>query len=157
MTMTPIWATFLLLCVAGAFAVIARILLRGRGAPWLEALLGGFIPFATGALLGFVVLAWVIPVPISWVVAAAVAAVLVVQYTRQGRLGHLGLLATGFGLTWAGLLGAAIWNDLTDPAVTGSPETFTFFAVGLAFLSAGIVTAALALATRRHGMGEQLD
>src|SRR5918999_3111567 len=155
--MTPIWAIFLLVCAAGALAMIVRILLAGRGAPWLEALLGGFVPFVTGALLGFVTLAWLIPVPITWIWASVVGALLAIQYTRQGRLGHLGLLAIGFGLTWVGLLGAAIWNDLTDPAVTGSPETFTFFAVGLAFLSAGIVTAALALATRRHGMGEQLD
>jgi hypothetical protein len=154
--MTPIWAIFLLVCVAGALAMILRILLGGRGAPWLEALLGGFIPFVTGALLGFVTLAWLIPVPITWIWASVVAALLVVQYTRQGRLAHLGLLGIGFGMTWTGILGAGIWNDLSDPAVTGSPETFNFFGIGLAVLSAGIVTAALAFATRRHTVGGQL-
>jgi hypothetical protein len=151
--MTPIWAIFLLVCVAGALAMILRILLGGRGAPWLEALLGAFIPFVTGALFGFVTLSWVIPVPITWLVASAVGALLVIQYTRQGRLAHLGLLAIGFGLTWPALLGAAIWNDLTDPAVSGSPETFPFFGTGLAVLSAGLVIVALALATRRGMTG----
>lgn len=154
---TPIWAIFLLVCAAGALAMILRILLGGRGAPWLEVLLAAFIPFATGALFGFVTLSWVMPVPITWIVASVVSALLVIQYTRQGRLFHLGLLTIGFGLTWTGLLGAAIWNDLADPAVTGSPGTFTFFAIGLAILSAGLVTAALALATLRHGTGGQLD
>jgi hypothetical protein len=149
-----IWTIFLVLCVAGAVAMILRIVLAGRGPSWLEAVLGGSLPLLTGLLLGFVTLSWMLAIALTWLWSAVVGGLLVIHYTRQGRLAHVGLLAMGFGLTWSTLLGWGIWTDLTDPAVSGSEMAYTFFGIGLAILSGGLVTVALALATRRQTVGE---
>lgn len=149
--MSPIWGFFLGLCVAGVLVILARVMLAGRGAPWVEAGLGGAVPLLTGLLMGFSTLSWMFPILITWTWSAVVAGLLALHYSRQGRLAHMGLLAIGFGLTWSALLGWSVWTDLTDPGVTGSEMTFAFLGFGLAVLSAGLVITALALATRHRG------
>ncbi|MDP9467653.1 MAG: hypothetical protein M3P32_02775 [Chloroflexota bacterium] len=89
-----------------------------------------------GGLAGFMALAfWP-----AWPLLAAVVGMLGIQAARTGRIVDIGLLLSGFGVSWTLLGGLATLNDLIDPAVT-SPGSALRFAVGVGVLLAGLTVA----------------
>ncbi len=87
-----------------------------------------------GGLIGFVALAF----PPSWPILAFITAVLLGSALRRARVGSIGMLLTGFGVPWVLLLGAGMIADLTDTAVTGSPQAVYWLAFGAVVLGTGL-------------------
>lgn len=103
---------------------------------------------AAGGLTGFLALAF----PPAWPPLAFIGGILAIAAVRDRRVHDTALLLTGFGGAWAVLLGWSILNDLTDPPVYGSPETFGWFLFGCGVLVAGLlVLIGQALAERLPG------
>lgn len=134
MNIPPSWA--IALAVAGSMAVVIALAVAAhRGliaAP--ERPLAHVAHLLGGGLAGFLALAFY---P-AWPLLAAVVGMLVVQAARTGRMVDVGLLLSGFGATWTLMIGLAILNDLTDPAVF-YPQGHPGFPVGISVFVAGLL------------------
>ncbi|HEX2142219.1 MAG TPA: hypothetical protein VHK28_08125 [Candidatus Limnocylindria bacterium] len=88
-----------------------------------------------GGVTGFLALAF----PPAWPFLAFIAGVLGLKSLRERRLTDFGLMLCGFGAAWTLLLGASMINDISDPAVHGSPGVLTWFLAGSGVLVAGVL------------------
>jgi hypothetical protein len=128
------WA--IALAVAGAMGVVLLLgIAAHRGviaAP--ERVLAHVAHLLGGGVAGFLALAFY---P-AWPLLAAVVGMLVVQAIRTRRVLDIGLLMVGFGSAWRLLLGLAILNDLTDPAVLSTQDGTGGFVFAALILLAGL-------------------
>jgi hypothetical protein len=99
-----------------------------------------------GGVAGFLAIAFY---P-AWPLLAAVVGMLVVQAVRSQRVLDIGLLMAGFGGAWTLLLGLAILNDLTDPAVISTQDDIGVFVVAAVVLLIGVATAVIASVAPIH-------
>ena len=127
-----------MLAVTGAMGVVVVLGIaahRGavaapeRGLAHVAHLLGG-------GLAGFTALAFPPAVPML----AAIVGMLGVRAAQARRIVDIGLLLMGFGSAWTLLLGIAVLNVMTDPAVY-SPDVTGWFVFGAAVLLAGLIVA----------------
>jgi hypothetical protein len=139
------WA--IALGVAGGLGVLVFLGARSVGSnallPWLARRLAYL---TAGGLIGFLAIGF----PPAWPPLAFIGGILAISTVRDRRVHDTALLLAGFGGAWAVLLGWSIRNDLADPSVYGSPETFGWFLFGCGVLGAGLlVLIGQALAERR--------
>jgi hypothetical protein len=125
------WAMALVGC--GIAAVVLAVAWR-TGATGRASLLDSMLHLLAGGLAGFGSIAFFPAAPLL----AAIVGMLVVRAAQTDRWTDIGLLATGFGAAWTGLLGASIVSDRLDPAVTSQDGTIPF-ALGAALLIFGLV------------------
>jgi hypothetical protein len=90
-----------------------------------------------GGVAGFLALAF-LP---AWPLLAAVVGMLVVRAVQTRRSLDIGLLMVGFGSAWTLLVGLAILNDLSDPAVTSYGYDIGWFVFAALTLLAGLALA----------------
>jgi len=133
------WA--IALAVAGAMGVVLLVgVAAHRGviaAP--ERALVHVAHLLGGGLAGFTALAFY---P-AWPLLAAVVGMLAIRAFQTRRILDIGLLMVGFGSAWTLLVGLAILNDLSDPAVTsyGYGYDIGWFVFAALILLAGLAVA----------------
>jgi hypothetical protein len=142
------WA--IALAVAAAMGVVIALGMAARrgvvAAP--ERALAHVAHLLGGGLTGFMALAF----PPAWPVLAAVAGMLAIRAWQTRRMVDIGLLLVGFGSAWTALLGVAVLNVMTDPAVTSQNVTGWFVFASSVLVAGLVVTVATAIAPaeRRH-------
>jgi hypothetical protein len=140
------WA--IALVVAGAMGVVLLVGVAARrgviAAP--ERALVHVAYLLGGGVAGFLALAFY---P-AWPLLAAVLGMLVMQAVRSRRVLDIGLLIVGFGSAWTVLLGLAIRNEISDPAVTSYGYGQGWFVFAALILLAGLAVTIAALVAPIH-------
>jgi hypothetical protein len=141
-SISPSWA--IALGATGVLLVATIVTMRSPLVSIRGRFAGRSAYLLAGSLVGFMAIA----APPAWPVLAFIGFMLGARAVRDGRNTDFGLMGTGFGAAWTLLLGWGILNDLSDPAVYGSPWDVIPFLVGSAILVGGLVVLLLDAARR---------
>lgn len=131
------WAVALAIAAAMALVLLLAVAARRGIIAAPERALVHVAYLLGGGVAGFLALAFY---P-AWPLLAAVVGMLLVQALRSQRVLDIGLLMVGFGSAWTLLLGLAIWNDISDPAVTSTQDDSGSLVFAAVILLAGVAVA----------------